>query len=92
MNQCCGYCHQYRLFQKLYQSIDDSIDGDGKKFIIKSYYCSHNIKHLEFFQEYSLDFQINLFQICSMNFTFLLKSFLFTILFIILSLQTKFYL
>lgn len=89
--KCCGQCHQFRLlnFDKLSHRINNN-DNEKISIIIKSFYCSNNIRYIEFFEQYFEDFHINLFNICRIDFLFLFNSCLFTMSFIILSLQTTY--
>ena len=82
--KCCCRCHQYRQFNR---RKNRSIDNDRKTSITKSFYCSHNVRHIEFYKEYLNDFHLTLFNICRIDFSFLFNSILFTMTFIILSLQ-----
>ncbi|XP_075586788.1 uncharacterized protein LOC124490292 [Dermatophagoides farinae] len=77
--KCCGQCHQYRQINCHHFS------NSG---LMKSFYCSRNVRSIEFYYQYLDDFHINLFNICRIDFVFLFDSCLFTISFIILSLQT----
>ncbi|KAH7639724.1 hypothetical protein HUG17_3757 [Dermatophagoides farinae] len=81
--KCCGQCHQYRLLNRF------RLDDDGQILSpINSFYCSQIAHCIEFYNQYSEDFHMNVFDIFHLNFVFMFDSCLFAISFIILSLQT----
>lgn len=76
--ECCGHCKQNEY---------DYIRRNDRK-AIRLFYCIHKQRIIECYRLYEQYFYMNLFDICHINYQFILDSFLFVLIFVVLSLQT----